>query len=373
MKKYLLIPIITLLVLTAGCWKEETKEEPEPDYFNKNIYVTTFSGVGTLGYLDGENEKAQYAFPTGVTQADDGTLYISDTYNHRIRAISPDGNVTTIAGKADEKNAYGLLTGGFEDGPALEAAFNQPRGLAIGQDGTIYIADSKNGAIRYIVKDEVKTLIQDLSHPSDIVIDSEGNLLVSETLSHKVLKITPDGTMSVFAGGEYKQQDEWYIGEYKNGSRLEAKFNEPTGLALSSDGVLYIADSGNQRIRAIDTEGNVTTYAGSGNEFIPGSNYYAGGFADGAANKAKFNFPSAIAIDSEGRLFITDTYNHSIRVITNENIVKTIAGVSTNHGRQDGNAEEAQFDGPTDLIFDQNGHLIITEQWNNIIRSIQID
>lgn len=332
--------------------------------------VTTVAGSGGLGYGDGAALESKFSFPWGIVEGIDKTFYISDSANHVIRALTPDGKVTTFTGRIQGKDQYGLSIGGFKDGALSEALFNQPKGLAIDKTGSIFVADSGNGAIRVIeTNGQVRTVISGLESPTDLVVAPDGSLYVSETMNHRILKVLVDGTMTVLAGGGYELVEGSPQGAYADGVREKAQFNEPTGLALGSDGTLYVADTGNQRIRAITPEGTVTTIAGSGKDLLAGTPYIRGGYQNGAAEKALFNFPSGIAIGSDGAIYVADTYNHRIRVISPNGQVETFAG-NGHHGKQNGFLRQAEFDGPTGIYVSQSGNLLIVDQFGNLIRAI---
>lgn len=330
--------------------------------------VTTFAGGGEWGSEDGVGQEATFRLPSYAAVDHEGMIYVSDTQNHLIRKIDKDGKVTTVAGITKERDESGLPIGGLKDGSPDEAMFNEPRGLAIASDGRIYVADSQNGAIREIERSgKVSTVIENLDFPSDIVLDKNGDLIVTETLKHRVLKISQDGHLTVIAGGGYAENDGFLVGGLKDGTGVNAQFNEPTGLAISPNGTVYVADTGNQRIRALPPSGNVTTIAGSGTEKIAETGYLVGGYEDGPANKAKFNYPQGLALAADGTLYIADTLNHRIRKMTPNGEVETVAG-SEDYGRQNGIELEASFDNPLGVIVLSDSNLLIVDRWNHALR-----
>ena len=332
--------------------------------------VQNFAGSGSLGYVDGQSQEAEFAMLSGIAQGNDGTVYVSDTQNQRIRAIS-GGSVTTISGVTIDKDEYGMPVGGFLDGSATQAMFNQPKGLAVDQDGTIYVADSGNGAIRVIDKSGlVKTLVKGLNSPSDIVLGNDGELYVTDTLNHRILRVDKSGKWSVLAGGGYESKNNWLIGGYADGTGVYAQFNEPSGLALGPKGELYVADTGNQRIRMVSPQGVVTTLAGSGTINIANTGYIQGGFQDGPGLEAKFNFPGGLAVSAEGTVYVADTYNHCLREISTAGVVKTLAGDGV-PGKQNGYPEQVQFDNPFALKLNTDGNLLIIDQLNNSVRLLE--
>ena len=332
--------------------------------------IWTLAGSGIAGAQDGQGQGAMFTFPAQAVEAPDGTIYVSDSKNHMIRAISPGGTVTTVTGSSKGKDQYGLPLGGYADGSSKTALFNDPRGLAVDGNGNLYVADFGNGAIRVVDKNgNVRTLVKGLITPAGLALGSAGVLYVSETLNHRILKVLPDGTWSVLAGGGYAKKDDYLVGGYADGKGEAAQFNEPAGLAWGPDGVLYVADAGNQRIRAVTPDGVVSTVAGSGSDVIPGTTYIAGGFADGPATEARFNFPAGLAVGPDGTLYVADTYNQRIRTIT-DGTVKTLAG-NGNSGKTDGLLAQAEFSGPTGIVVLKNNNLLVVDQWNQLIREIQ--
>lgn len=222
--------------------------------------VYTFAGTGRPGYTDGKGREAQFHSPTGLAIDPDNNLYVADTLNHVIRKITPEGTVTTFAGRQAE-------SGGYADGGALEARFNEPVGLAFDNNKGLYVSDSGNHLIRFI--------------SSDNKVD---------TFAGKLTSVNQD--TGYMAGG------------YKNGERREASFNRPVGLVYT-DGVLFVADSLNHRIRAIQAGGQVVTIAGQS----------APGDAAGPTENGQFNQPVALAY-KEGKLYVSDSLNNKVKMIT---------------------------------------------------------
>ncbi|WP_102348177.1 stalk domain-containing protein [Bacillus sp. Marseille-P3661] len=337
----------------------------------KPANVKTIAGSGELGYQDGSASLAKFNSPTVAVEGSNGTYYIVDTHNHRIRVVNANNQVSTFAGVTTENDEYGFAVGGFKDGAASTAMFNLPKGLARSNEGILYVADSGNNAIRAIdTNGTVSTVMKDLQGPSDVVISQTGELIVSDTLNHRIVKITEQGGVSVIAGGGYSKDGDWLVGGYADGNGQAAKFNEPTGLAVSKSGEIYVADTGNQRIRKISADGTVTTVAGSGSEKIGDFGYIAGGFADGDAKQAQFNFPTGLAFDTNGNLYVADSLNHVVRVITSAGEVQTVAGIAGESGNKVGPESKAQFHRPSDVTVLTNGELLIADEMNNKVRMI---
>lgn len=373
MKKLICFTLVLLLMIT-GCSNKDKEEqeaqEQEPKQILESEIVTNLE-ISTIAEDSTSDIEDGFFQPAGVTQDAEGNLYISDYQNHVIRYISTDGELETLAGYSNEIDEFNHPVGELQDGSASEAQFNLPIGLAIDSENNIYIADSGNGAIRKLSKDgEVETTVEGLLHPFDIVINEEDEIFFSDALSHEIYQLRKDGTLEVFAGGGYEEEDGYPVGAYQEGQGESAQFNEPSGLAFTPSGDLLVADTGNQRIRLISTNGEVSTVAGSGDTFIPGTMYINGGYEDGAVDEAQFNFPKGVIALNDNQFIIADTYNHVLRLIDNGE-VSTFAG-TTYAGFVDGNQSTAQFYNPYAISFVDN-RLVVVDQYNHAIREVQFN
>lgn len=344
---------------------------------SEGLKVKSIAGDLDLGYMDGPLEQAQFSMPYELAMNKDGGLIIVDSYNNRIRLLSA-GQVTTLAGFSDQTDSGGYPKGGYADGEALKARFNHPRGVAVDSKGNIIISDSENNSIRILTGSKVYTYAgaakagyvdakgnaARFNLPSGLAIDSKDNLYVADTLNHVIRTITPEGVVTTFAGHTTAE------GGYQDGTVEEALFNEPSDLAVDSEGAVYVLDSGNQLLRKIK-DGVVSTIAGSGTEKMPGTSYIKGGFVNGSSDQAMFNFPMGIDVAEDGTIFIADTWNHRIRLIKENRYVGTLAGTGV-PGMADGYAEQAKFNGPTGVVYSE-GVLYVSDTWNNSIRSMKLD
>ena len=223
-----------------------------------NARVVVLAGSGTPGMRDGDPFEAQFSDPFGVAVASDGSIYVSDAgVAQRIRRIAPDGAVTTVAGGSQ----------GYADGPAATARFSTPSGLALGADGSLYVADTGNHVIR---------------------------------------RLTPDGVVSTLAGA--------LTPGYADGPARDARFDGPVGVAADAAGRVIVADTYNDRIRAVQTDGRVVTLAGSG---VPG-------YVDGPAATARFDTPCGVAVDRAGNIYVADSGNGLVRLIAPSGDVSTM-------------------------------------------------
>ena len=249
--------------------------------------VRTVAGATTSGYADGQGTTARFYYPSDVFLMPNGTLYVSDTWNNRIRAISPSGMVTTVAGTG--------ATTPLTNGPAVNATFNRPMGLSLSSNGTLYIAEEVGGRVRALSPNgTVSTVATGFINSRSVLVHPNGTVYVTDTVC-RISSISPSGTISILAGGACA---------FADGQGTAARFNYPSSLALSRDGTLYVSDTINNRIRAISETGYVSTIAGG----LPGH-------ADGIASSSMLNRPRAIALSSNGTMYVADTDNHRIRVI----------------------------------------------------------
>jgi sugar lactone lactonase YvrE len=325
--------------------------------------VTTLAGKinGAFGSADGLGTNASFREPFGGVVDSLGNIYVTDTYNSLIRKISPSGSVSTFAGS----------TLGSADLTGTNATFYLPYGITIDLSDNLYVADLGNHRIRKITPLGVVTTFAGgggggqgagqgytdgtgtnalFNQPSGITIDLSGNLYVVE-LGDRVRKITPLGIVSTIAGGTSAGST--------NGTGTNASFNNPYGIAVDSLGNLYVADTGNNRIRKITPDGIVSTLAGNGTS----------GYIDGIGTSSLFNFPSGVAVDRNDNIFVTDTSNHRIRKITPGKVVSTLAGNGT-AGFTEGTASNALFNMPFGIAVDTIGNVYIGDYNNHRIRKI---
>jgi DNA-binding beta-propeller fold protein YncE len=314
--------------------------------------------VRTLAGTDKEDEDAilaRFNYFRGVAVDSDGNVLVADTENHRIRRITPQGQVSTLAGTGEA---------GHRDGNAAEAQFNDPWGVAVDKDGNVLVADTDNHRIRRITpQGQVSTLAgtgevgyrngkageAHFVQPINVAVDGYGNVLVTE-YSHCIRVITPQGQVGTLAGsghlGVLRSRG------YRDGPVGEAQFSRPWGMAVDKNGNVLVADPGNHCIRRITPLGQVSTLAGSGRE----------GYRDGAAGEAQFNFPIGVAVDKDGSVLVADGNNYCVRVITVEGRVGTLAG-SGKEGHRDGHAAEAQFFGLRGVAVDKgSGSVVVVDR-----------
>lgn len=243
-----------------------------------DVSPTPIVGPGT----GGADQPIRLLGPAGLAIGPDGTLFVADSTHHRICALSPDGTVRVVAGRAN----------GYRDGPGDEAMFRFPTDIAVAPDGTCYVADTVNDRIRVVA---------------------------------------PDGEVSTLAGSIY---------DYGDGRGAAARFRRPAAIDIGDNGILYVADAGNNAVRAVTPDGVVTTVAGSP----------PGGDNDGLGAEVGLRWPTGIAVDADGSLWVADHGNGVVRHVDT-------AGQST---------AERRFPGqrPTVLARGQHGHVVMAvEAW----------
>jgi sugar lactone lactonase YvrE len=271
------------------------------------LFVTTFAGVAySPGTFDGQGASARFNAPLGIAVDKDDNVIVADFRNARVRKMAPDGTVTTVAGGVQ----------GFANGVGANARFYGPAGVAIDKDGNIIVADYGNNRIR---------------------------------------QIAPNGLVTTIAGsGQYGSD---------SGVGVNARFAQPTGVAVDDQGVIYALDSGTNLVRKIDRDRYVSTLAGNSN-----------GFADGVGTQASFSFSGAapqVCFDNQGNLIIADFFNSRIRRVTPAGEVSTIAGngfgVLT-----DGPALQASLFFATGVTRDAQGNILIADWHNAAVRKLDM-
>ena len=262
------------------------------------------------------------------------------------------GTFSNVAGPVDD-------TQGNVNGQGIAARFNRPGGLAVDRDGNLYVADKDNKSIRKVTPDgTVSTFANaNMNQPWGIEVHPvTGDVYVSDNGTHQILKITPAGAVSIFAGTTQG---------FGDGTTATAKFNGPQDLLFDAAGNLYVADSGNRRIRKITPQGNVVTMAGNGTQ----------GSDDGQGVAASFDTANGLTIDQAGNLVITDYGKNLIRKMTPAGLVTTYAG-TTAAGYKDGLAsapvvlDRPIFSNPSHMVTDYAGNIYVSDSRNDRIRKI---
>lgn len=318
--------------------------------------VTTFAGTNGNGFNDGVPAgEASFNQPFDLAVDSEGNVYVGDTRNHRVRKIAADGSlVTTFAGGGCDDPSQGC----YKDGSGTAAGFYQPSGLAFDSEGNLYVTDNQNHRLRMIAPDGTVTTIAgngskgvkdgtggdaQFSSPYAVYVNPDGEIFVSDFAGHTIRKVTPAGEVTVYAGqANSAGQDD--------GEKLAATFDGPVPITGDADGNLYIGDFGSGLIRKIASDGQVTTLAGTNDEF---------------------GEPAGLAF-KDGVLYVADREQNKIFKVSESGEVSLVAGTDTSGGKN-GEGSVAQFDGPNGLAFDKDGNLLVTEHGSNgRIRKITI-
>lgn len=260
--------------------------------------VTTFAGGGPGFRTNGLRNAASFAGPTGLTSDANGNIYVADFDNSMIRKIDPSGLVSTLAG------AGGI---GLGNGTGIEVSFSGPFGIGADKSGNLYMTDFYNNVIRKVTATGVASTFaggalgtaldgigtrSSFNYPLGLAVDDQGNIYVADTSDDLIRKITPAGVVTTFAGSGSSG--------LANGTGTQASFNKPVGLATDKEGNVYVTDAGNNQIRKITPAGVVTTFASSS---VNGMGI-------------NFNNPMGIAVDKDGNVYVADTGNNVIRKIS---------------------------------------------------------
>jgi sugar lactone lactonase YvrE len=296
--------------------------------------------------------------PCGVATDSVGNVYIADTYNHRIRKIDTNGNASILAGSGSPA---------FADGTGTSASFQYPRGITVDSAGIVYIADTNNARIRKIaLNGYVSTIAGDgnlafndgpgatarFNYPMSITVNSSGILYVADTYNHRIRKIELNGVVSTFAGDGNSA--------FNDGPGTSARFSAPQGISLDSTGNLYVGDTGNHRIRKIETNAVVSTLAGN-----------TQAYNDGTGTSASFNSPMGVAVNSSGIVYVSDNVNQRIRRIGTDGVVSTVAG-SGSIGSLNGTGTNASFNYPIGIAVNLSDIVYVTDQGSGNIRKINV-
>ena len=325
--------------------------------------VSTLAGSpGQSGSTNGAASAARFNAPVDVTVDGTGNVYVADRDNHAIRKVTLAGAVTTLAGNP--------AASGSLDGTGGAARFRNPEGLVVDAAGTLYVSDTLNPLIRKVTAAGVVTTLAGTAgaygstdgtgtaarfiRPRGVKLDAGGNLLVADSNTETIRKVTPGGVVTTLAGSAGNQG-------FVNGSGTAARFDAPTGIALDSAGNIYVADTNNFAIRKMTPAGDVTTL--SGGPKLAGS-------TDGTGTAARFNQTGGCDMDASGNLYVPDTINCTIRKITPQGVVTTLAGTPGTQGSVNGTGSAARFYRPSAVAVDSAGNVFVADTMNHTIRRI---
>ena len=337
--------------------------------------ITTVAGDGGPFQYAGDGGpavQARLGGPNGLAFDAAGNLFIADLGNGRVRRVSPEGIITTVAGN-------GVLGYSGDGGPATSAQL-APIGLAVDSAGNLYIGDGTlrvrkvlpsgiittiagNGTFGYSGDGGPGTSAQ-ITVPSGLAVDSAGNLFILDTENNRVRRVTADGIITTVAGNGVPG----YSGD--GGPASDAQLGitnrihgiNPTGLAFDGAGNLYIADDGNVRVRKVTPAGIISTVAGSGRTL----GYSGDG---GPATAAQMFFPTALAADNTGNLYIAE--GSRVRRVSADGTITTVAGSSPGYSGDGGPAPAAQIGSPYGLATDSRGNVYVADRFHKVIRLLQ--
>jgi sugar lactone lactonase YvrE len=319
---------------------------------------STYAGNGCAAL------NARLNYPAAVAVDPAGNLFITDGGNLRVRRVDTNQIITTVAGN-------GLEGFAGDGGPAIEAKLYEPGGLAANAAGHLFIADSRNYCVRIVSPEGLITTVAgrgshtpydgivatnaQLDNPDSVTLDATGNLVFSDY--NTIRKLCTNGLLTRLAGTGYTG----YAGD--GGVATLAMLYSPSGVAVDPAGNVFITDTGNQRIRRVDSNGVITTVAGKGTYGYAGDG--------GTATNAQFYNPGGLAVNAAGDLFIADSLNHRIRKVDAQGVITTVAGNGTNGYVGDGgSAIQAKISMPTGLALDAAGNLFIADYGNHRIRKV---
>ena len=325
-------------------------------------FFTTLAGVNASGPLDGTLTTARFSSPRGVAVDASGNVYVGDTNNNTIRKITFFGVVTTLAGTAGSP--------GTTNGTGSAARFNVPAGVAVDLNGNVYVGDTANHAIRKITAGGAVTTLAGgtggsadgtgtsarFLGPNGVAVDRDGNVYVADTGNHSIRKITPAGVVTTLAGGLSPGSS-----GSVDGTGGGAKFSAPFGVAVESSGAnIYVADRDSYKVRKVTAAGVVTSMAGLTN-FITGD-------ADGNGTTARFASVVGVAVDGNGNVYVADSTNSSLRKVTQDGTVTTLAGLTRSTGSTDGTGSAVRFNSPQGIAVDSRGNLYVADTLNHTVR-----
>jgi hypothetical protein len=331
--------------------------------------ISTVAGTGTSGFSGdgGPATAARLSAPRTMAADAAGNIYIVDTQNHRVRRVGTSGVIATIAGTG---------TSGYsgDGGPATSAQLNNPHGIAVDGAGNVYVADSPNQRIRKIDTsgrittvagtgtsgyngDGIAATSARLNYPKGVEIGPDGLLYIADANNDRIRRIDASGIIATVAG----TGSAGFSGD--GGAATSAQLNTPRNVTFDGTGNLYIADDLNCRVRRVDGAGRIATVAGSATCGYGGDG--------GPATSARLGRARDVAVDPAGNLYIADEENHRIRRVTPAGTMTTFAGTGTSGFSGDGGpADAARIAGPRGVAVDFSGRVLIGDTGNHRIRRV---
>jgi uncharacterized protein (TIGR03437 family) len=334
--------------------------------------ISTVAGNGFVPFSAEGGAATGAALAVSAVAVDgSGNLYIADTVSNKILKVNASGIVTTFAGN-------GAITYAGDNGPATKASFFTPLGVAADSNGNVYIADSGNNRVRKVDAGGTITTVAgtgapgfsgdggpaasaSISSPSAVAVDTSGNLYIADAGNNRVRKVDTNGIIHTFAGGAVLVG---FSGD--GGPAAGAGLFLPGGLAVDKSGNVYISDIGNNRIRKVDTAGVIHTVAGNGTKGFSGDG--------GPATSAMLNMFGAhagLGVDGAGNLYIPDIANNRVRKVDTTGVITTVAGNGiAGFSGDNGPATSAGLNNPNDVAVDNSGNFYISDSTNNRVRKV---
>jgi uncharacterized protein (TIGR03437 family) len=337
---------------------------------NPAQFITNYAGEGGPGDTgDGGPAAGARLSPIGLAFAGN-VLYAADDESHRVRRINAAGIINAFAGS-------GALGSSGDGGPALQASMNAPTDLVADAAGNVYVADTGNNRVRRIAPDgristyagtgeadyngdNIPATQAHLAGPTGLALDAAGNLYIADTDNYRIRKVTAATGVITTVAGTGK------VGPAKDGGpATQAELQLPVGLAVDRNGVLYIGDRREGRIRRVGPDGVISTLAGTGTLGYDGD--------DKPAKDARIGITGFMTTDADGNLYFADSSNHRIRKVTiATGIISTVAGAGVaGRGGDGGDPKLAQLNFPYDVALDGAGNLYIADWGNWLIRKVQ--
>jgi sugar lactone lactonase YvrE len=352
--------LVALALFATG--SAGTSDEP-------TFRISTVAGSGERGFSGdgGPAIAAKLNRPCAVDVDEQGNLFIADYDNSRIRKVSADGTISTLAGTGERGD-------GGDGGPAGKAKLFGPYGVRADRNGNVYIADQRNNRIRKVAAggtiitvagngrrsgqgDGGPAIEAGLAGPNDMVVDDADNLLIADAGNNRIRRVRRDGSITTIAG----TGDAGYDGD--GGPAVNARLNHPSALALDGAGNLYVGDFRNQVVRRIARDGIISTVAGTGTRGFNGDHL--------PATRAQLNEPGGVAIEPGGRLLIADGVNFRVRRVNRDGLIETVAGTGRRgHSGDGGPASAADLSVIDILAVDRHGNVYIADHTNCRIRKL---
>ena len=377
-KKFIFIPAILLLIpLGFVAYFLLLNPEDTPEIvIPPNVEAVAVTPVGFFdGLVNPEYVFDELYFPIGLATMGN-YLVVADSMADRIQILDmTDGN-NQLVGIPGRFGLSYAQSGAFIDGFREYAMFTKPAGVFVTPQGNIIVADTENHAIRQVIGAFVVTIAGNgfpgyndgretyaqFNHPRAAVMCPNGYIYVADTLNHAIRRIDSQGYVTLFAGSPGNSG-------FVDGSIDTARFFEPSGLYITADGTLYVADSANHAIRKIQN-GTVTTIAGRPGEQIRFSDYFEGGYVDGSNSEALFNFPRDLAMLPDGSLLVADSLNHAIRKITQDQTITILGGGMAGHFHD--SAENLQITRPEGIAVTDTS-IFVSDTANNAVLEIPLN